>query len=210
VTRLNQVAVNAARTILSGGSTFTAQQAASHVDLQANCHVSWLAGRVALAQADLEQTRAAWLVTFRCNPMAVTMAHKLTPSDGSLADEAIQQWPSMAESWFWKAEFLSGSSPQQSIAFYRRGLELNPSDGLRWRELGDLLRRDDPRAAMAAYAQSCYNADPGSNGCSNAGAIAEQSGDLQRAIFFYRLSQQPSMQQRAEQLEQQLQSQGGP
>ena len=102
------------------------------------------------------------------------------------------------------ASILSNSQPDRAIQLYRQGLQHKPHDGVRWRELGDLLSRTDPRAALEAYLESCYNGDPGSNGCYGAGRMMEKLGDPQQAIEYYRRSHWEGALNRADELEKQL------
>jgi tetratricopeptide (TPR) repeat protein len=93
------------------------------------------------------------------------------------------------EAIFILARVLSKDSPEKAIKLYRQGLQISPGDGVRWRELGDILRPNDPEGAIDAYLHSCYYFDPGFNGCYRAGLTAEQMGDYQNAIRYYRRSQ---------------------
>jgi hypothetical protein len=67
--------------------------------------------------------------------------------------------------------------------------------------LGDLLVETRPEEALEAYVQSCLNGDPGANGCLRAGALAEQQGDIDAAIGYYRLSKYQESLDRAAALE---------
>ena len=110
------------------------------------------------------------------------------------------------EGLFVFARILSKEAPEQAIELYRQGLQANPYDGVRWRELGDILRNTDPKAAIEAYLQSCYNGDPGFNGCYWAGRTSEDIEDIQSAITYYRFSAWDVAQKRADELEARLTS----
>jgi len=105
---------------------------------------------------------------------------------------------------FVMAHILAKSQPERAIQLYRQGLERKPYDGVRWYELGDLLSKTNPQAALEAYLQSCHKGDPGSHGCYGAGRIAEELGEFQSAILYYRMSKWEYALQRAAQLEQSL------
>lgn len=102
------------------------------------------------------------------------------------------------------AALLSKSQPERAIQLYRDALQHKPHDGIRWYELGDLLAQTDPQAAIEAYLQSCHRGDPGNHGCYGAGRVAEQEGDIQRAIQYYRMSDWEGALQRADELERAL------
>ena len=99
---------------------------------------------------------------------------------------------------------LSKSQPESAIELYREGLQHKPHDGVRWYELGDLLAQREPQLAIEAYLQSCNYGDPGNHGCYGAGRVAEQQGDIQQAIQYYRLSDWEAALDRAKQLERTL------
>jgi len=99
---------------------------------------------------------------------------------------------------------LNDTNRREIVALFREGLALDPRDGLRWRELGDALRSLDPKEAIEAYLQSCFNGDPGANGCYRAGLTAEQLSDYENAIRYYRYSRWEGALNRANQLEAQL------
>ena len=109
-----------------------------------------------------------------------------------------------AEPKFIMASILSSSKPEQAIQLYREGLTAKPADGVRWNELGDLLVKSDPQAAIEAYLQACYHGDPGEHGCYEAGKLAEEQGDILSAIRYYRLSDWDMALQRANELKQSL------
>ena len=130
-----------------------------------------------------------------------------------LAEYATTARPGAAESWFWLAEAVGGYSDykfrdltqkDEIIGLLQTGLSLSPDDGLRWRLLGDLFRQADPESAISAYLQSCFNGDPGSNGCWLAGQVAEENGLVREAIEYYRYSNWQGALDRADVLESQL------
>ena len=125
------------------------------------------------------------------------------------ADFGLDQPGESKELWNFEAQFIFAQiigeeRPLEAIDLYHRLLELRPYDGVLWRELGDLLVEKDPYAAIEAYLQSCYNKDPGAHGCYNAGRTAENLGDLDAAIRYYRLSKWSGALERADALEAQL------
>ncbi len=123
-----------------------------------------------------------------------------------ISDWAGTDQPGKVEALFVEAQVYSTFDVETAVALYRQGLQSKPMDGIRWRELGDLLSTSDPHAAIEAYLQSCYNRDPGSNGCWRAGLTAEKLGELETAISYYRLSQFAGALERAKELERRLQA----
>lgn len=163
------------------------------------CRAAWLHGFLAQSRDDEPARDAAWQASIRCDPARIVLLHKMLPEDTAFAVYATEVHPSVAEGWFWRAEAMGGfanynftnvtdANRGEIAALLQEGLALNPRDGLRWRELGDILRSVDSQAAIEAYLQSCFNGDPGSNGCWLAGHVAEDLGDIESAIRYYRFS----------------------
>lgn len=118
--------------------------------------------------------------------------------------------PGSVEALFLWARIIGQESPEEAIELYREAFQLKAYDSIHWREFGDLLRVSYPDAAIEAYLKSCEYGDAGSNGCYRAGLTAEQLGDFQAAIRYYRLSRWSGALERADQLEQQLREQVPP
>lgn len=169
-----------------------------------NCRAAWFAALLGsrLGEATLARERLGEAVS--CSSVNLPFAQVMASQDIELAERAVQSHPNSADAWFWTARLYASEAPVEAVQKYRRGLELNPHDGLAWRELGDLLVENDPEAAIEAYLQSCYNGDPGFHGCLRAGNTAAQQGDIEAAITYYRLSDWPSAHEKADHVEQQL------
>ena len=122
------------------------------------------------------------------------------PNDMEMAQLALNAQPNSAEGWFWTGDL----TPEKMIEYYRQGLTITPTDGLRWIVLGDALAEKDAHAALQAYLQGCHNGDPGYNGCGRAGGIAEKLGLYEDAVRYYLLSSYPPFRQRGLDLEQKI------
>ena len=123
------------------------------------------------------------------------------PQHPPLAETAVESQPASAPAHVWLARIRVRSGDRDAAErLYRRGLELDPGNGRAWLELGRLLVPADPRAALAAFAESCRHGDPGANGCHAAGATAEQLGEIETAVGYYRKSRLPGARDRAERL----------
>ncbi len=182
---------------------------------EATCHTLWLDIRVQWYQQRtfLDIARSLFL---HCGLPYMQMMHSLEPHNRDLAELAWRTRPDLAESWFWVAEVrgdrqgvtlqgVTDENWQEIVTLLQEGLRRNPHDGLRWRMLGDIYRTYRPEQALSAYLQSCYNGDPGYNGCYRAGRMAEEAGDYAAAIRYYRLSLWPESKRHADELERRLQ-----
>ena len=175
-----------------------------------DCRANWLRGLVANRLGWEANRDASWEAAIRCSSGYVSMLHAVVPDNQGLAELSVREHPKSAEALFWLAQIRARRSPEEAIELYQQGLQREPHDGLRWRELGDLLASRDPSAAMEAYLQSCYNSDPGYHGCYGAGMMAERLGDLEAAILYYRLSQWSGSLDRADELEKQRREETAP
>jgi tetratricopeptide (TPR) repeat protein len=139
------------------------------------------------------------------DPAALELVHSVLAHDPSMATLATQLYPGRSEAWFWLGEARSQSGEtEQAIPAYQQAAALDPNAGQAWCILGNLLRGQSRSQARDAYVQCCLNGDPGSNGCFNAGAIEEQWGNIQNAIYYYRLSHWEGSQSQADRLEERL------
>jgi hypothetical protein len=165
------------------------------------CRANWLRGLVAEARGNAELKNSVWKELIGCDPRFVKLVRLADSSDLALAEAAVALQPAEAESYFWLAELRVPEAPVQAAQLYVRGLGLDPYNGLRWLELGNLVAETQPRMALDAYVNSCENGDPGANGCYRAGQVAEALGDRRSAIRYYRMSRWSAAISRAEQLE---------
>jgi tetratricopeptide (TPR) repeat protein len=199
---LNRAAVWTMRALAQGESEPAMHTASKALTTAEGCSIHWFRGLLAHAMGDKDARDRAWVQAMRCSPHYVRMASAMLPDRQSLAELAVLVQPDDADTWLWLARVHSQKDPQTAIELYRRGLALRPTDGEGWQELGELLASQDPQAAIVAFLQCCYNGDPGYNGCWRAGQTAEQLGDIQAAIHYYRLSDWSGALERARQLEQ--------
>lgn len=166
-----------------------------------DCRANWYLGLVAQRQGRILISEQVWMAAIYCDPIYIPMLEKLIPSNQRMAALSVIEHPGTAFGWLWVAKLNREEDPNEAIALYRKGLELAPQNGVAWRELGDLLLSDEPHMALQAYLQSCFNGDPGSHGCWLAGQTAEQLGELENAIRYYRFSHWDGALQRARELQ---------
>ncbi len=161
------------------------------------CLVNWYQGFIGHSLGMDAPDENAWSKALKCKEDTILFLHAILPDEETWADYAVRVQPQDAEAWFW----LGDLKPANRIVYYQKGLELNPEDGRRWIELGRMLKDSDPRSAMEAYLQGCYQGDFGYHGCIGAGKMAEELGEIDLAIKYYRHSIFPHALNRAEELE---------
>jgi len=202
--QVNQAALATVRGLLASGVPLAAaERLLASPPLAGNCRALWLRGLIAQAEGRRSDRDEAWAEWLRCPEARVAFLEVFLEEDVRWAERSVRLAPQDAESWFWLARLRAATDPDEAIALYQQGLERNPFDALRWRELGDLLVNRDPEAAIQAYLNSCIYGDPGSNGCYRAGRTAERLGDLERAARYYRLSRNEGIRQMAVEIERQ-------
>lgn len=165
------------------------------------CRAHWYEGLVYDMTGDLAGRAASWGALLNCSAGYTGFMSLLVDDDVELARLAIASQPKDAAGYFWLAGLTARESPADAVAFYERGLELDPGNGRQWLALAELLRPVDETAALDAYLQACLHGDPGANGCLNAGDLAQTHGDTQSAIDYYRLSKYDEARTRADELE---------
>jgi tetratricopeptide (TPR) repeat protein len=212
---INQAALITSRSVISNEKNLSLAYGALNRLQERSCGAKWLLGVVAGRLGASDVRALAWKQALTCPEDYTLLVSVQNPKDPELAELGVRLHPESAAAWFWLAETksqmvvglttpLPGQSLEEVIGLFQKGLKLAPFDGLRWRELGDLYNPFDPQAAIQAYANSCLNGDPGSNGCYRAGSMSEKVGDFSGAINYYRQSHWQTARQRGDELEQQM------
>ena len=175
---------------LAGDSTLleTAETELARLDNE-DCRAFWLRGVYMKKRGDLRGSDSAFSRLIRCTDAYDRFLYLTETNNEKLAELAVRFHPDHAEALFWLAQICSTRAPMRAMLLYKKGLALNPADGLRWRHLGDVyVRLRQFQKAIYAYGQSCRHGDPGANGCQLAGRMAERLGDYPTALKYYRLS----------------------
>jgi len=161
-----------------------------------DCHVRWI---VAAQAKDLQ----AQSVLMPCSPLYMDMIRVLAPTDATLAAQARTLYPDLPEPLYWLAESQGGASAEhtENITLYEEIVTKYPGEGLAWCYLGGFYEQaGDLQASLEARINCCYNGDPGSNGCVNAGRLLEGKQQFAEAIHYYRLSKWGPSQEAANKL----------
>ncbi len=199
--QLNFAAVLGARAVVYDAVPKPTAHAALNAASDNTCRAGWLAGKVAQAWSRASLRDQAWADLLDCDAAFVPMIAGELPDHRRLAEQAVLVQPSSAAAHLWLARIRRGARDLEAAErLYRRSLELDPTSGPAWLELGRLRLPEDPEAALDAFRQSCRHGDPGANACVAAGTVAEQLGDFETAIRYYRESRLDSARERAEQL----------
>ena len=136
------------------------------------------------------------------SPLYMHMIKNIFPTSRAFAELAITSYPDDTIPLYWLIDSMVDKTTVDKKRIYEKILSLNPKDGVAWRHLGLIyIAEKNIPAAIDAHIKSCYNGDPGSNGCYNAGRLLEQEGRYEEAISFYRLSRHDFIRANADRLE---------
>lgn len=202
--RVNRAGQLAAHALLDPAADVAATATEIGQLASGDCRARWFEGLLRDAAGDTAGRSAAWGALLACSGDTLAYMPALAADDAELAARAVAARPGDAAAYFWLAAATAADAPDSAIDLYRQGLALAPNDGRHWLALGDLLQPTDPADAEDAYGQACLHGDPGANGCLRAGGLAEQRGDPQRALEYYRLSNWSGALEKADALERQL------
>lgn len=158
------------------------------------CRGHYVAGRLANALGQATQRDDAYRQLFQCTDSLDDLVAFLLPDHIELAQDAYRRHPRSAAAHLWRARQLTQGNDTDRLharGLFRTALELDPSNGRAWVELGHLLYHHNKREALIAYAEACVRGDYYGQGCWQAGATARELGDLEAAIGYYRTSRMP-------------------
>lgn len=190
-----------------------AQQTAAAADLDAlsavDCRAAYYAGLLYDRLGATAERQAARRTAVACTPGAAQLLAAVAPRDLELAAQAVAAHPQLATAHFWQGRALSAAGQTaEATAAYRRGLLIDPRDGLVWAELGKLLEAQAPEQAIAAYLRACQYGEPIVGGCRDAGRLALALGEPARAADYFRQSHRPSVRRMADDVQRSIKQPG--
>jgi len=167
-----------------------------------DCHFKWLSFDPIINKTPFEKNDQVIDELLNCSLLHVYFIRIFTPTDMELAQKASLIYPEDPGIIFWLADGIEKDNPDQAELLFRRIVELVPSDGKAWHRLARLVAANGFIDEAIGYnIKSCYNNDPGSNGCYGAGRLLEQQGRFEEAIYYYRLSRHDFIRANADRLE---------
>jgi len=161
----------------------------------------WYTGLAAHQAKDTVSQSPAWLTLASRDARYIPFIEHFHPRNIGFALAVLDAAPGNSDALFWAGRALRDSLSDSAIACFRRGLRIDPANGLAWLQYGDLmLANHRPGDALRAYSNACFHDDPGLNGCWKAGRTAELLGDTVAALRYYRISEYSEARKRAAQL----------
>ena len=151
---------------------------------------SWLIAAADQCRGSTDSSQKQWQQALAQSDERLPALRSMVPHDIDLAKYAVTLYPERSEAYFWLGDaYLKAGEKQQAANAFEQGLALDPTDGLTWRQLGDLYREGgDLGAAVQAYDKACFRVDQGKNGCPRAAGIYMQQGQYDLAAQRYRQS----------------------
>ena len=167
-----------------------------------DCHFKWLTFDPVVKKTPFDKNDQVVDELLNCSLMHVYFIRIFAPTDMALAQKASLIYPEDPGILYWLADGIEKDDPDQAEQLFRKIVELAPSDGKAWHRLARLVEaKGFIDEAIGYNIKSCYNNDPGSNGCYGAGRLLEQQGRYEEAISFYRLSRHDFIRANSDRLE---------
>lgn len=174
-------------------------------DPDLSCHIKWLQISTIKENNEFQERYIEINELLDCSYLHMRMIRNKFPDNQGLAGQAAFLYPNDTAPLYWLIEASDPEITEKSKNIVQRILNINPKDGLAWRYLGIIyIKQGDIPGAIDAHINSCFNGDPGVNGCYNAGRLLEQEGKFEEALYYYRLSSWSVSKENANRLEAEL------
>lgn len=184
------------------GAVNPVNQSCSMNDPTLNCRLRWFELVLKYRQQPLDPYDPIFGEVISCSSLQMRILRKMFPSSLTLAQIASSTYPEDPYPLYWIIEITDPGISAHSKPLIEKILSIDPSEGVAWRYLGIIyLIEGNIPAAIDAHINSCLNGDPGVNGCITAGALFEQIGENDKALYYYRLSRWIKSQEAADKLE---------
>lgn len=203
---LNKIALRTSKNLFSKESQIV-QTIPDQKNLSNNltCHLKWLSFDPVINKTTFDKNDQVTNEFLNCSLLHVYFIRFFAPTDMELAQKASVIYPEDPGILFWLADGIEKDDPDQAEQLFRKIVALVPSDGKAWHRLARLVAaKGFIDEAIGYNIKSCYNNDPGSNGCYGAGRLLEQQGRYEEAIYYYRLSRHDFIRANADRLEELL------
>lgn len=179
----------------------------STIDRDLSSHYKWL-DLMGKRQNNKEISEKSVYKDFiHSTKLYANMVRVLFPSDLYLASQANNFYPNTKEYLYW---VVDSTQTDYDLAIMKLNeiLVLDPNDTVAWRRLGDnLWRNGDKEAGLQAYLNACEINDRESNGCYYVGTSYRAMGELEKSLYYFRLSYWPPSWEIADRLEAELSTQ---
>ena len=144
----------------------------------------------------------SWKMYLACGHDYLAILHVVQSGNLALAESASQMYPGDPGVWIWLGDITIYADPETAAEQFRKGIDLDPSNGTAWCKLGNALSYTKKlQESVDSFLTCCRMGDPGNKGCWGAGRVYERLGDIPSAIHAYRQSTLPLALKRAVDLE---------
>lgn len=209
ITSLNLFSIQVPKTILAGAKIKHPIEVDKPIESNMiSFHFNWL-DQFTIKYAssnEIQLNKLEEFLTF--SPLYMHMIKNIYPTSRTLAEMAVNSYPIDTIPLYWLLDSMIENTTIEKKQIYEKILSLNPKDGVAWRRLGLIyIAEKNIPAAIDAHINSCFNGDPGSNGCYRVGQLLEKEGRFEEAIYYYRLSRFVPSLEAADRLETELSTQ---
>lgn len=169
-----------------------------------DCHFFWLSFlEYFLNQKDYHDNPHLSSI-MRCSKLHLDMLYVLFPKDIEISQKVNEFYPDNKEYMYWLLD-SSERDFENSMFILNEIFELDNKDAVAWRRLGNILWKNaEYEKGLQAYLNACEIDDRASNGCYYVGASYRSMGEIEKAIYYFRLSYWSPSWEIADQLEAEL------
>lgn len=176
----------------------------NHIISEDDCHFFWFSFiDDYLNQKDYHDNPHLSSI-MRCSKLHLDMLYAFFPKDIEISQKVNEFYPDNIEFMYWLLD-SSESDFEKSKNILYRIIELDDKDAVAWRRLGYILwKNTEYEKGLQAYLNACEIDDRASNGCYYVGASYKAKGEVEKAIYYFRLSYWSPSWEIANQLEAEL------
>ncbi len=174
---------------------------------EGDCHLLWMHTIVEISKNKFLLNNEYQKKIISCSPLHAKMINVFFPKEKKLAQTANMVYPQNREFLLWLLDSV-WEDTDYSERVLDQLLELDSNDALVLRRYGSLLwKKGSFKEGLQAYLNACKIDDITSNGCYYVGKSYRSLGDLEKAIYYFRLSYWSPSWEIADQLEAELSAQ---
>jgi tetratricopeptide (TPR) repeat protein len=171
-----------------------------------NCDANWKFFIVLDRTGEQTGKLAAWRKMLDCPRSYLGLLIVTSLDNVELTREIVERYPDEPDALFSLAEQIYRDNPTEASQLYTKELAQKPLHGLSWCRLGIIYKGEKQyQKAADAYLNCCKYGYSDKKICLGAGQMMEKTGNLARAIEYYRWSTLEQSTQRINELEKQIQ-----
>ena len=172
-----------------------------NISLGNSCHSKWIS---ALSDQYLKvetDSPKKFIELLSCSNLHFKLIQLMFPKNKAIATAANMLFPENPSNLYWLMDSVEDDFVY-SKEIANQLLKINGQDSVAWRRLGEIQWREaNYQEAISSYLKACIIDDGASNGCYYVAASYRTLGEIDKAIYYFRLSKWPPSQLEADLLE---------